>query len=98
MSPTEKDDNQIWLEWKQKEDAKVDAAMSDPKNIRYYLGKYKVYLMPNQPKNCEVLGKTYRLVVAAESFPDHRVQMMVNPRDQFSTSTRWLYLERSASL
>ncbi|MFA5714758.1 MAG: hypothetical protein WC998_03390 [Candidatus Paceibacterota bacterium] len=98
MSSQEKDDNQIWLEWKQKQDAEVDAAMSDPKNIRYYLGKYKVYLMPNQPKNCAVLGKNYRHIVAAESFPDDRVKMMVNEREQFSTSWRWLYIKRKAEV
>ncbi len=81
-------DDPIWLEFKQKTDVEMDEALTDPENIRYYLGKYKVCILPKQKDG---LFKGYRTVFALETFPHNGIQMMINPREQFSTSTRHLH-------
>lgn len=61
--------------------------------IRYYMGKYKVRLLPKiAPKykpNCRVFE-------ALESFPCDTIEMMMNPGDKYMTSLRYLQKERAS--
>ena len=60
--------------------------------IRYYMGKYKVKLLPKiAPKykpNC-------RVFVALEEFPCDAVEMMMRIGEQYMTSYRYLQHERT---
>jgi hypothetical protein len=58
--------------------------------IRYYLGKYKVRLLP---KTCPTYKPHSRVFEALEEFPCDAVQMMMEPGSQYMTSTRYLYLK-----
>lgn len=86
-----KSDEQIWQEWVDQQKKLVDDAKADPANIRYYLGKYKVCIIPSQKDG---LYKGYRTVAALETFPHNGVCMMLNDGDQFSCNTRHLHLKR----
>jgi hypothetical protein len=59
--------------------------------IRYWKGKYKVWIVPSMGKARK--KSTSRTVEALETFSHDGIQMMINPREQFHTSTRWLTKE-----
>jgi hypothetical protein len=90
MQAQEKTNEQIWQEWVDQQKKLVDDAKADPANIRYYLGKYKVCIIPSQKDG---LYKGYRTVAALETFPHNGVCMMLHEGDQFSCNTRHLHLK-----
>lgn len=57
--------------------------------IRYYLGKYKVRLLPRACSNWKTHSRVFE---ALEEFPCNAIQMMMEPGEQYMTSTRYLYL------
>jgi hypothetical protein len=87
-------DEQIYQAWITREKKLVDDAKADPKNIRYYLGKHRVCIIPSQKDS---LYKGYRTVAALETFPHSGIQMMINEGEQFSSSTRHLQLKKCFS-
>ena len=67
----------------------VNNAKANPTNIRYYLGKHKVCIIPSQKDG---IYKGYRTVVALESFSHNGLKMILRDGDQFCTNTRHLHV------
>lgn len=59
--------------------------------IRFYLGKYKVRLLPRE---CPKWKPHSRVVEFLEECPLNAIEMMLYPGDQYMTSTRHLHLQR----
>jgi hypothetical protein len=60
--------------------------------IRYYMGKYKVKLIP-QNNNYNSHSRVFE---ALEKFPCDAIQMMINKGEQYMTSYRYLQKERTS--
>lgn len=85
-------DNEIWQQWHDAIISDIEEAKQNPENIRYYKGQYKVVVMP---KSKDVFFKGYRCVAALEDLPHDGIKMIIQENEQFSTSTRYLQINKS---
>jgi hypothetical protein len=92
ISPTERQQTP-YEQWKQANMNDIEEAKMDPRNIRYYKGKYRVIILPNSK---DAFPKNYRCVAALEKFPHDELKMMIQENDLFATTTRWLSLTKEA--
>jgi hypothetical protein len=58
------------------------------------MGKYKVRLLPRISTSWKPHSRVFEVL---ETFPCDAIQMMMNPGEQYMTSTRYLQLKRSSS-
>jgi hypothetical protein len=59
-------------------------------DIRYYMGKYKVRLLPKIAPKYKPHSRVFETL---EEFSCDAVEMMMEPGEQYMTSTRYLYLK-----